>query len=85
MASSTPSLSASSEGIDPELEPTSEFKHADMVSWSSGPEGWEGGGWLAPSLGRVVVLGVVVLGGLSGLGAVRSAWEYVEHVMGKTR
>ena len=85
MASPTPSLSSSQEGIDSELEPTSRFKDAAMNSWSSGPEGWEGGGWLAPSLGRVVVLGVVVLGGLSGLGAVRSAWEYIEHAVGKSR
>ncbi|CAD6587813.1 MAG: hypothetical protein TREMPRED_004862, partial [Tremellales sp. Tagirdzhanova-0007] len=84
MASPTPSLSSSQEGIDSELEPTSRFKDAAMNSWSSGPEGWEGGGWLAPSLGRVVVLGVVVLGGLSGLGAVRSAWEYIEHAVGKS-
>jgi hypothetical protein len=39
---------------------------------------WRKGGWLEPSLGRVVVCGVVVLGGLSGLGAVRTAWNFVE-------
>ncbi|KAJ9097829.1 hypothetical protein QFC19_006697, partial [Naganishia cerealis] len=39
---------------------------------------WRKGGWLEPSLGRVVVLGVVVLGGLSGLGAVRTAWNFIE-------
>lgn len=51
-----------------------------IVQWStSGPEGWEQGGWLAPSLGRVVVLGVVILGSLSGFGAVRSAWNFFEH------
>ncbi|ODO09120.1 hypothetical protein I350_02720 [Cryptococcus amylolentus CBS 6273] len=51
-----------------------------IVQWStSGPEGWEQGGWLAPSLGRVVVLGIVVLGGLSGFGAVRTAWNFFEH------
>ncbi|WVR06897.1 hypothetical protein IAU60_003933 [Kwoniella sp. DSM 27419] len=52
-----------------------------IVQWStSGPEGWEQGGWLAPSLGRVVVLGVLTLGSLSGFGAVRSAWNFFEHV-----
>lgn len=39
---------------------------------------WRKGGWLEPSLGRVVVCGVVVLGGLSGLGAVRTAWNFIE-------
>ncbi|KAJ9120257.1 hypothetical protein QFC22_003157 [Naganishia vaughanmartiniae] len=39
---------------------------------------WRRGGWLEPSLGRVVVCGVVVLGGLSGLGAVRTAWNFIE-------
>ncbi|WWC89141.1 uncharacterized protein L201_004059 [Kwoniella dendrophila CBS 6074] len=54
-----------------------------IVQWStSGPEGWEQGGWLAPSLGRVVVLGVLVLGSLSGFGAVRSAWNFFEHTIG---
>nr|XP_019046507.1 hypothetical protein I302_05257 [Kwoniella bestiolae CBS 10118]OCF25437.1 hypothetical protein I302_05257 [Kwoniella bestiolae CBS 10118] len=54
-----------------------------IVQWStSGPEGWEEGGWLAPSLGRVVVLGVLVLGSLSGFGAVRSAWNFFEHAIG---
>ncbi|WVQ67291.1 uncharacterized protein L199_005486 [Kwoniella botswanensis] len=54
-----------------------------IVQWStSGPEGWEQGGWLAPSLGRVVVLGVLVLGSLSGFGAVRSAWNFFEHAIG---
>jgi hypothetical protein len=57
-----------------------------LVHWStSGPEGWEGGGWLASSLGRVVVLGVVVLGGLSGFGAVRTAWDFMEHIWGGGR
>lgn len=41
-------------------------------------EGWQKGGWLEPSLGRVLACGVVVLGGLSGLGAVRTAWNFVE-------
>ncbi|WWC62152.1 uncharacterized protein I303_104744 [Kwoniella dejecticola CBS 10117] len=54
-----------------------------IVQWStSGPEGWEEGGWLAPSLGRVVVLGVLVLGSLSGFGAVRTAWNFFEHTIG---
>ncbi|KAK8864574.1 hypothetical protein IAR55_001824 [Kwoniella newhampshirensis] len=57
-----------------------------IVQWStSGPEGWEEGGWLAPSLGRVVVLGVVTLGSLSGFGAVRSAWNYFEHINAGSR
>lgn len=56
-----------------------------IVQWStSGPEGWEQGGWLAPSLGRVVVLGVVILGSLSGFGAVRSAWNFFEHRRAKS-
>lgn len=39
----------------------------------------DGSGWLAPALGRVVVLGVIVLGALSGFGAVRSAWAFYLH------
>ncbi|RSH87209.1 hypothetical protein EHS25_003118 [Saitozyma podzolica] len=39
------------------------------ASWASGREGWEEGGWLASSMGRVVVLGVLILGSLSGFGA----------------
>jgi hypothetical protein len=46
---------------------------------SSG-EDWEGEGWLAASLGRVVVLGIVALAGLSGFGAVRTAWNFMEHL-----
>lgn len=53
-----------------------------IVQWSSGPEGWEGGGWLESSLGRVVVLGVVVIAGLSGIGAVVTAWDYLEQAAG---
>ena len=54
-----------------------------LVKWTtSGPEGWEGEGWLAPSLGRLIVLGVVVLGVLSGFGAVRTAWGFFEHASG---
>ncbi len=41
-------------------------------------EGWQKGGWLEPSLGRVLACGVVVLGGLSGLGAVRTSWNFIE-------
>ena len=52
------------------------------VSWTEGPEGWEGEGWLASSLGRVVVLGVVVLGALSGFGAVRTALNFYEQIRG---
>lgn len=43
-------------------------------------EGWEGEGWLASSMGRVIVLGIIVLGGLSGFGAVRTAWNFIEHL-----
>lgn len=53
-----------------------------IVQWSSGREGWEGGGWLESSLGRVVVLGVVVIAGLSGIGAVVTAWDYLEQAAG---
>lgn len=52
------------------------------VSWTEGPEGWEGEGWLASSLGRVVVLGVVVLGALSGFGALRTALNFFENIHG---
>lgn len=55
---------------------------ADRAEWSAGPEGWEKGGWLAASLGRVVVLGIVVLGCLSGFGAIRTAWGFLEHARG---
>ncbi len=48
------------------------------------PELWQKGGWLEPSLGRVVVCGVVVLGGLSGLGAVRSSWIFLENGGGRS-
>ncbi|KLT45435.1 hypothetical protein CC85DRAFT_134821 [Cutaneotrichosporon oleaginosum] len=51
-------------------------------SWA---EGWEGGGWLESSLGRVVVLGVVVIAGLSGIGAVVTAWDYLEQAAGTRR
>lgn len=71
---STPSMD-----IDDPSSTASSIDEA-IVQWStSGPEGWEQGGWLAPSLGRVVVLGVVILGSLSGFGAVRSAWNFFEH------
>ncbi|KAL1411436.1 hypothetical protein Q8F55_002392 [Vanrija albida] len=57
-----------------------------LVEWStSGPEGWERGGWLASSLGRVVVLGVVVIAGLSGVGAIVTAWDYLEQARGAGR
>ncbi|BEJ16335.1 hypothetical protein CspHIS471_0509400 [Cutaneotrichosporon sp. HIS471] len=48
-------------------------------------EGWEGGGWLESSLGRVVVLGVVVIAGLSGIGAVVTARDYLEQAAGTKR
>lgn len=62
------------------LESAVEGEVPPVSSWTEGPEGWEGGGWLAPSLGRVVVLGVVVLGALSGFGAVRTAWNFLDHM-----
>jgi hypothetical protein len=43
---------------------------------------WEGGGWLAASLGRVVVLGVLIMASLSGIGAVKTAWDYLEQAAG---
>jgi hypothetical protein len=52
------------------------------VGWTEGPEGWEGEGWLASSLGRVVVMGVIVLGALSGFGAVRTALNFYEQIKG---
>ncbi len=73
---------------DPELDPTTTTPSSideAIVSWTSRPEGWEGGGWLAPSLGRVVVLGVFVLGTLSGFGAMRTAWGFWEHDAGAGR
>ena len=84
---STPSLISTVE-IQPDLDPTSTTASSineAIGDWTSGPEGWEGGGWLAPSLGRVVVLGVVVLGTLSGFGAVRTAWGFFEHAVGAAR
>lgn len=66
-------------GIDTDIPiPTS----IPTGSWAEGPEGWEGEGWLASSLGRVVVLGVVVLGALSGFGAVRTALNFYEQIKG---
>lgn len=56
--------------------------NSGAVSWTEGPEGWEGEGWLASSLGRVVVLGVVVLGALSGFGALRTALNFFENIRG---
>ncbi|KAK4685669.1 hypothetical protein P7C73_g4469, partial [Tremellales sp. Uapishka_1] len=84
MPSMTPPLSETTPPSEDDLDPSSTMTLDDaIVSWStSTPEGWEGGGWLAPSLGRVVVLGVVVLGALSGLGAVRTAWGFIEHAAG---
>jgi hypothetical protein len=74
--------------LDPHLDPSSTrptFMDGAIVDWTSGPEGWEGSGWLASSLGRVIVLGVVVLGALSGFGAVRTAWGFFEHAAGASR
>lgn len=56
--------------LDPPLmeEPAA----AEAVAWSRG-------GWLEPSLGRVVVCGVVALGLLSGYGAIRTAYMFNEN------
>ncbi|KAJ9103955.1 hypothetical protein QFC21_002418 [Naganishia friedmannii] len=53
-------------------------KYEYAFEYYSQQQMWRRGGWLEPSLGRVVVCGVVVLGGLSGLGAVRTAWNFIE-------
>lgn len=42
-------------------------------------EDWQRGGWLEPSLGRVVVCGIIIMGALSGFGAVRTAWGFYEN------
>ena len=54
--------------------------YASTVGKGPLSEDWEGDGWLSSALGRVVVLGVVALAGLSGFGAVRTAWNFVEHI-----
>ena len=41
----------------------------DWASWA---------GWVAPAMGRLVFMGVICLGGLSGFGAVRTAWMFYE-------
>lgn len=38
-----------------------------------------------PSLGRVVVLGVLIMASLSGIGAVKTAWDYLERAAGGGR
>lgn len=65
----------SPEGEDDEYT-YEEYQYA--FEYYSQQQMWRKGGWLEPSLGRVVVCGVVVLGGLSGLGAVRTAWNFIE-------
>jgi hypothetical protein len=75
MAPSLPELDNDGLAVEPVIPHGS-------VSWTEGPEGWEGEGWLASSLGRVVVLGVVVLGALSGFGAVRTALNFYENIQG---
>lgn len=42
-------------------------------------EDWQHGGWLEPGLGRVVVCGIIIMGALSGFGAVRTAWGFYEN------
>ena len=49
-------------------------------SESTSNQDWDGDGWLASGLGRVIVLGVVILGGLSGFGAMRTTWNFLEHI-----
>lgn len=63
-------------GNDYDEEAYEEYEYA--FEYYSQQQMWRRGGWLEPSLGRVVVCGVVVLGGLSGLGAVRTAWNFIE-------
>lgn len=76
----TAGASPAEEKIVPSSESTGSTIDDAITKWStSGPEGWEGEGWLAPSLGRVIVLGVIVLGSLSGFGAVRTAWNFIEY------
>lgn len=44
-----------------------------------GVEDWANwAGWVAPAMGRLVFMGVICLGGLSGFGAVRTAWMFWE-------
>lgn len=62
--------------LDGDEEAYEDYEYA--FEYYSQQQMWRKGGWLEPSLGRVVVCGVVVLGGLSGLGAVRTAWNFVE-------
>lgn len=62
--------------LDGDQEAYEDYEYA--FEYYSQQQMWRKGGWLEPSLGRVVVCGVVVLGGLSGLGAVRTAWNFVE-------
>ncbi|ORY32871.1 Abscisic acid G-protein coupled receptor-domain-containing protein [Naematelia encephala] len=79
-----PQPTPTDDGYDPEPSPSS-IDEA-IAKWTeSGPEGWEGEGWLAPSLGRLVALGVVVLATLSGFGAARTAWGFFEHASAGTR
>lgn len=60
-------------GDESELDPPQvEVSTAESAAWSRG-------GWLEPSLGRVVVCGVVVLGLLSGYGAIRTAYMFYEN------
>ena len=49
------------------------------ISSETAGEGWQHGGWLEPFLGRVVVCGIVIMGTLSGFGAVRTAWDFWEN------
>nr|WVH01961.1 golgi pH regulator [Naematelia aurantialba] len=69
-----------------DAEPSPSSIDEAIAKWTeSGPEGWEGEGWLAPSLGRLVALGVIVLATLSGFGAARTAWGFFEHASAGTR
>lgn len=62
--------------FDEDEEAYEDYEYA--FEYYSQQQMWRKGGWLEPSLGRVVVCGVVVLGGLSGLGAVRTSWNFIE-------
>ena len=59
--------------------------YATTVRSDPSNEDWEGDGWLSSALGRVVVLGIIALAGLSGFGAVRTAWNFVEHLKHEKR
>jgi hypothetical protein len=82
IAPTLPELGMDDNGLGIDTPAATPHGGTGSVSWAEGPEGWEGEGWFASSLGRVVVLGVVVLGALSGFGAVRTALNFYETIQG---